>query len=536
VTNQLVEATDVERWLRGYEGTVIDATGSQTRRVNSRQLISDVERVRQTIVDMPLPVDGLVGVRSNNSYDFLVVDLALIMLNRTSVVFPPEAFKNESVDQLAGAYDIAVLLDEESGSAPTRDGGDPHAVGTGLLKASFPTPPIVDGRLAVDAEFTRVFSSGTTGSLKCLRIGWGGVRRLVDRQLEEFQIDRDDSLLIALPLAMFQQRFLCYCALASSADIVLSHVGGLAKALREEHPTFLLGPPAFFNPVANRALNEGVVRRALRSAAATAGTPLGAKWRRFCHRQFASYFGARMRVLLVGSAPVPNTTLSAFEQIGLPLLEIYGMTETGFISWNTPSASKLGTAGRPVFDGTVELSQDDEIVVRHPWHIALGYAHDCHDGAFETANIVRTGDIGSFDSDGFLTVVGRVKSLIVLEGGQKVQPEEVEAHLRHLCDVPEALVIPNASSSALGVVVFVDNAAVELRSLQLRLVGAVAQLPPRHAVRQWVVVTGLPTTTNGLLNRNLKPDRAECERRFRAQLVPLNRGSSPNRVPADGGN
>ncbi len=145
--------------------------------------------------------------------------------------------------------------------------------------------------------------------------------------------------------------------------------------------------------------------------------------------------------LLLGGAPLSAAVMHALVGFGLNPLEGYGATEcTAVISANPAHAIKIGTVGRPLDGCEVKIAEDDEILVRGDT-VMMGYRNDpeatdavIYDGWF------HTGDIGQLDSDGYLSIRGRKKNVIILSSGKKVFPEELEEKINRLESVEEVMV------------------------------------------------------------------------------------------------
>lgn len=151
---------------------------------------------------------------------------------------------------------------------------------------------------------------------------------------------------------------------------------------------------------------------------------------------------ASLRALICGGAPLDPETEASFEKLGLPLLAGYGMTECSpVISINALSARRTGTVGR-LLPGVEVMLKHDEILVRGP-NLMLGYLDNIEatKRAIDSEGWLHTGDTGLLDTDGFLRVTGRIKNLILLGSGKKVQPEEVEGALGSLPGVAEFCVL-----------------------------------------------------------------------------------------------
>jgi long-chain acyl-CoA synthetase len=128
------------------------------------------------------------------------------------------------------------------------------------------------------------------------------------------------------------------------------------------------------------------------------------------------------------AAPLPPDVAAFFAGLGMKLLEVYGMTETtGLVTANTPGAFRLGTVGRPVPGAKVKIADDVEILTRGPLNTP-GYLNlpDQTAQLIDAGGWLHTGDIGSLDRDGFLSVVDRKKDLIITSGGENISPAAIE--------------------------------------------------------------------------------------------------------------
>ena len=177
------------------------------------------------------------------------------------------------------------------------------------------------------------------------------------------------------------------------------------------------------------------------------GPGVGLKLRRalfdaLVYRRLRAALGGQVRAAVSGSAPLDEHLGHFFRGIGVPVLEGYGLTETSAaISVNTLPAQRIGTVGRPIPGQSVRIADDGEILVRGPIVFA-GYRNNT-DATAEamTDGWFRTGDIGELDDDGFLSITGRTKEIIVTAGGKNVAPAVLEDRLRANPLVGQVLVV-----------------------------------------------------------------------------------------------
>jgi long-chain acyl-CoA synthetase len=167
----------------------------------------------------------------------------------------------------------------------------------------------------------------------------------------------------------------------------------------------------------------------------------------------------RARLLISGAAPIAPDVLEFFASLDLPIREIYGQSEdTGPTSWNLPGKTKIGSVGPAIPGIQVRIAEDGEILVRGP-NVFLGYYKEPE----ATADALKdgwlcTGDLGVFDRNGFLSITGRKKEIIITAGGKNIAPKNIEAAIKQSPIVGEAVVIGDRRKY-LTVLVTIDEAA-----------------------------------------------------------------------------
>jgi long-chain acyl-CoA synthetase len=253
--------------------------------------------------------------------------------------------------------------------------------------------------------------------------------------------------------------------------------------------------------------------------------------------------GGRIRYLVSGSAPLPVAIAEFFHGIGLPIIEGYGLTETSpILTVNPPAAPRVGTVGRALPGVELRVAEDGEILARGP-NVMSGYynkpdatASALQDGWF------HTGDIGTIDEKGYLTITDRKKDLLVTSGGKKIAPQPIEAILKRNALVAEAVLLGDRRKYAAALLV-PDFAALERRLKDLgRPPADRAALVTRDdvlALYQEIVdalnrdlsqferikkIALLPTEfsiESGELTPTLKVKRKVVEERWRAQIEEL---------------
>lgn len=514
------------RLLRYDRGTLVTTS--------FHALQENVRAVARELAELGVEARMRVGLLGENSYEWIVCDLALLSLGAVVVTFPVAEHRDVPVERLQRDFALHALL--LSSRERARRGTD--APGTGKIAcAGLDVRPFALGSLGHEPAypcdvFTMAFSSGTSGQLKCILLGRGGTEDLIGAYHAAFPFRPDDAIAIVLPLSAFQQRLMVYTAIWHGFDMHLVDPPMLLRGLREMRPTILAGPPAFYELLEHRFRN--LPRRQQRLLLATGHAlqavpaPLRTRLARRAFAPFHDAYGGRVRLLLSGSAPSRMSTLRLFRLLCLPLVQAYGLTETGFISWNLPGRNRLGSVGQLVFPGTVSLREDGEIVVRYrraQSHGYLGTLEDEQAKTFLPDGAIATGDIGHFDADGYLHIVGRKKEILITQGGYKLQPEPIEQQMADHEKVARVVLIGGEELPAVAAIVSLQADASEQDEAAVRaaLQRINSGLAPAGRIQRLVLTRTEFTPDNGLLTPNLKVNRRAVARHFAQQL-----GASPS--------
>ena len=162
-------------------------------------------------------------------------------------------------------------------------------------------------------------------------------------------------------------------------------------------------------------------------------------------------FGGQLRYTVSGASPLSSNDAHFFRGAGIPVLEGYGLTEsTAPCTANTPARTKVGTVGIPVPGTTIRVADDGEILVKGIGVFKGYHANEAANAEAFVDGFFRTGDLGSLDEDGFLTITGRKKDLLVTAGGKNVAPGPLEEKIREHQLVGQAVVDRGRPAVCLG--------------------------------------------------------------------------------------
>lgn len=297
---------------------------------------------------------------------------------------------------------------------------------------------------------TIVYTSGSTGTPKGIELTHGnfvfitlsGVRTMPDISSRP-----GARLLLFLPLAHVFARYMQFFCFAGTVTLGLSsNLKTILADFSAFKPTFILAVPRIFEKIYNAASQKagsGLKGRVFAGASDVAREwskaqqsgdkiPLAlnlkhALYGKLVYKTIMDVFGGHVEYAVSGGAPLDVSIAHFFNGVGLPLLEGFGMTETCAPTCVNPTKGyKIGTIGLPMQGVTMGVDDDGELLVKSP-QVCVGYHNQPH---ITTQQIVdgwlHTGDLGSIDDEGFVTITGRKKDLIITAGGKNVSPAELE--------------------------------------------------------------------------------------------------------------
>ncbi|TLP76930.1 long-chain fatty acid--CoA ligase [Nesterenkonia sphaerica] len=447
--------------------------------VTVASFLTQVRKVAKGLMGLGLRPGDTVAVMAGTSYSWAVVDQAIWFAGGVSVPIYETSSAHQIAHLLASSEARLVLIGSEElrstvQSGANMVGGKNSGVEIYSIESHADLEEIAANSTTVtstqletarktagaDDVATIVYTSGTTGKPKGVRITH---RNLVEGAANivpfasEILGGAESRTLLFLPLAHVLARAVQLICLHRGVQVAhAADTSTLLEDLGSFRPTWLLVVPRVLEKVYHSAAaqagqgRKGDIFEQARQAAisysqaqqaAADGTGPGPSWAlRGRHKLFSplvystlrAKLGGEVQHLVSGASPLNPEIAHFFCGAGLPVQEGYGLTEsTAPVTLNIPGATRIGTVGLPVPGNTVKIAEDGEILLKGPvifdgYH---GRAEDTQE-AFDEQGYFRTGDLGSLDADGFLTVTGRKKELIVTAGGKNVSPTPLEEAVR----------------------------------------------------------------------------------------------------------
>jgi long-chain acyl-CoA synthetase len=453
--------------------------------------VADVRALQESLLEAGVARGQLFGLQAAGSYEFLVWDLALIEIGAIPHVFP-EDWPSGQIQAAAHGRGLSYLVVAQDGTLALRGTAAREFLGQRLIR-------LPDAVIASDSDLlTHVYSSGTTGKFKGLKISRRGTEDIAVQFVQSFHVDHTDRYLFFLPFSHFQQRHSVYMCLHTGASMHWTPYARVFQDLRYFQPTFLIGPPSFFE--------TAYAMLAPHSAPVDANKPL------------AMGFGGRIRFMITGMAPIRRSVLEGFRCHGVALLEAYGLTEIGLVAWNAPDDCEIGTVGRPLSSNCISFTAESEILVAPRFPMSKGYFTDESEETIRTFldnGIIATGDIGEFRGS-HLVLLGRKKDIIVTKGGVKFHPAELETRILGCEVVRQAIVFTDLQYNDIVAVIVVDESENQevMRSVTATISAINNEVRAPMRISRTVLTSDKFSPDNNLLTRNLKPNRSAIARHY----------------------
>lgn len=328
---------------------------------------------------------------------------------------------------------------------------------------------IVDERLETiqhDQLATFIYTSGTTGPPKGVMLSHKNITSTIEGGCKVFAPNAQDSTLSYLPLShIAEQVFTIHLPITAGYPVYFAEsIPKVAENLKEVQPTIFFGVPriwekfyagitaklALASPIKARLVQWAMfVGRQVTELRNQNKEPSGFlrlqyKWaERLIFSKLKPALGlGKARMCVTGAAPISSDIIEFFSGLDISVLEIYGQSEDcGPTSFNRPGSVRNGSVGVPFPGVEVKIAEDDEILVRGE-NVFMGYYKDPKTTA-ETLQDgwLHSGDLGRFDEDGFLYIIGRKKDIIITAGGKNITPKNIESALKQHPLVGEAVVI-----------------------------------------------------------------------------------------------
>ncbi|MDH6678180.1 long-chain acyl-CoA synthetase [Rhodococcus sp. LBL1] len=471
--------------------------------VTAREFADQVTAVAKGLIARGIQPGDRVALMSATRYEWSLIDYAIwsagavtvpiyetssaeqvrwILEDSSAVGFVVETAQHSATvaEVAAAASDLRAVLQIEPGD------GNEGAVAILTTDGEEVAEDDVQARvkaLRASDPATLIYTSGTTGRPKGCQLTHSNLiaesKGIVASNLGDLLTTPGVTTLMFLPLAHVLARAVSIATFDAGATLGhTSDIPNLVPTFGEFKPDFILSVPRVFEKVYNsarqKAHNEGK-GKIFDAAAATAvawseakdnggpGLLLNLKhavFDKLVYSKLRAALGGKCQLAISGGAPLGARLGHFFRGIGVTIYEGYGLTETtAAFAVNTIGHQKVGSVGKPLAGNSVRIAEDGEIMLRGPvvftgyWRNEAATAEAIEDGWF------HTGDLGTVDSEGYITITGRKKEIIVTAGGKNVSPAQLEDHLRAHPLISQAIVVGD-QKPFIGALITIDAEAL----------------------------------------------------------------------------
>jgi long-chain acyl-CoA synthetase len=519
--------------------------GRVTTAVSGRELLEYIARARAFLAGQGLEKGDRVALLANNGIRWAAIDLAIMAEGLVVVPLyarqaPTElvAMMKDCTPRLICCGDAALRDEIEAAWA---EGPERH-----LFDEIFATRHGVEARpkVADDDVVSIIYTSGTSGEAKGVMLTAGNLTHMLGCIMGRLDLlmnrsPEQDRVFHYLPFVFAGSWMLLLTSLLRGSLLTLNtDLSKIASDMRTAAPDYILNVPALLERM-RRAVDEqlwqeggfvqtiyakakpawmrqqegraGVADRVWLSLANSAIFPTVRK----------KMIGRNLRALICGSAPLSVETQQFFQMLGIPVLQVYGLTETTAIcTMDDPGRVSPGRVGPAIEGVDMRLGENDEILVRGP-NIFPGYWNR----PGETSKVLRdgwfhTGDQGEVDANGNWKIVGRIKNLIILGSGHNIAPEPIEDRLLQLLPGAAQVVLAGNGRGYLAAII---TGPVTAEAAQAAIDQVNATLPHYKQIRASYVRTEPFSIENGLLTANGKLKRDAIAKAMQAEIEDLYR-------------
>jgi long-chain acyl-CoA synthetase len=511
-----------------------------TVRVTGKELLQLVSKGRSFLAAKGLKKGDRCALLANNSMRWVGMDLAIMAEGLIVVPLYARQAPAELVAMMkdcspslicCGDLDLAHAIEQNWPDAPPRC----------LFEDIFETRSAVVSKppLAESDPVTIIYTSGTSGEAKGVVLTAGNVGHMLRCTSKRLSVlmekhQGQDRVFHYLPFCFAGSWIMMLTCLQRRSRLILNtDLNKLANEMRSSEADYFLNVPALLERM-RRAVDEqlwktGGPARVIYSRAKAACMRRHEKKSRLGDRFWMALaramifpairkkmIGPKLRALICGSAPLNVETQLYFMMLGIPVLQVYGLTETTAVcTMDDPKHVEPGRVG-PAIDGIeMKLGENDEIIVRGP-NIFPGYWNRSQ----ETAKVLRdgwfhTGDQGTVDRTGNWQIIGRIKNLIILGSGHNIAPEPIEDKVQQRLQEAQQVVVVGNGRGYLCAIVTGDVAE---KRVQAAMGEVNAELPHYKQIRAFHLNDEPFSIENGLLTANGKLKRDAIAARFKAEI------------------
>jgi long-chain acyl-CoA synthetase len=534
---------------RAGEPVLCEIRDGKVKSASGGELLGMVQEARNFLNARGLKKKDRCALLGSNSIRWVALDLAMMAEGIVVVPLYSRQAPAELVAMLKDSLPARIFCSNAKLSAEITKQW-PGAAHITLFDSVFagqtakPAPP---AHHADSDVLTIIYTSGTSGESKGVMLNAANVNYMLgctnarlDQLMSQHATQGPDEIFHYAPFCFAASWILLLTALSRNSVLTLStDVSKIADDLKVSAPDYFLNVPTLLERVRAK-ITETIQKRGGFAAFVFSRTQqayvrkqnnesrgLDGLWlwlaRRVMFPEIRKSIGSKLKALICGSAPLSIETQLFFMMLGIPVLQVYGLTETTAIcTLDDPTRVVPGRVGLAVPGIEMKVAENGEILVRGP-NIFPGYWQRPE----ETAKAIvdgwfHTGDQGEVDAAGYWRITGRLKNLIILNSGHNIAPEPLEDELaRHVPEAQRVILVGNQRSFLAALVTAHSSNGLADADIQFAIEQVNGDLPHYKQIRAFAILSEPLSPENGLLTTNGKLKRDAIAARFATEIEQL---------------
>lgn len=475
------------------------------------------------ILALGLKPGDRVGIYSQNTAKWVITDLAIMMAGLVSVPIYA-SMSEEKIKYIVEHSEMkAMFVGDKCAHSPTHMAGlfqgDPIAIGIEFTDSrtggniqwsrllTLDEPVYGNPDWDFDRLWTLSYTSGTTGQPKGVMHSFSSSAYSAYCLNSLASLGQGARFFSYLPLGHISERVIVelHCLFSGGSVGFNESVDTFTDDLKRIRPTYFNAVPRIWTK-----LKAGIIQQ------------IGeADWQRVINEpEYGKKIGTSILASIgldqvvwgqAGAAPMPPEDIKAWRCLGMPLVEGYGQTETMNGFFNTPHDFKIGTVGKVLLPGKVKISDDGEILLRSPGNMMGYYKDPARTAETLVEGWIHTGDKGTIDSDGFVTITGRVKDIFKTAKGKYVAPAPIEGKFAFFPGISQCCLVGSGMPQPIMLIVAEESSELTVNQLEEHLDNINRELEAHERISHVIVCRDPWTTENGLLTLTLKMLRTNIE-------------------------
>jgi len=487
-TNSIESYTDGKKLIRSFS-----------------DVYKDVCKLHDILSNLGVQPRDHVGIIGSNSYEWVVADFTCIAMGLISVPLDPTV--NHDMKENFEEFSLKILISEYPEDYPNVNVLDIRAFHDSELDCS--TYQFTPYKYNPDDELTFKFTSGSTQRPKSILAKKKSVDAALTYVQDIFHHNKDDKIMVFLPMQTYQQRYWPYSAIIFDHDVIVIPKSYVFNSIKVDRPTVIMGVPYFYEHLHKIYLEEESNQPDLSSTQKRA--------------LFHNLLGGNIRYLWTGSAPIGMETLKFYQDMDIPLFQGYGMNEVCIVSKNNFEHNKVGSAGKLLPGKIIKFDEDNQILIKSEYEVNTTYNNalpEDNEKTFLKDGYVATGDLGYIDDEGYLFINGRSKELIIFSNAQKCHPIPIEKTVENTTKIKHCVVYGNDKSYLVALIIPTSPEVTENEVNDI-LQSVNEKLLPKERIYKFHIERSSFSQENGLLTSSNKIKRAKIYDVFKDKFEAL---------------